>query len=217
MEDFSSIHHRDEVVAGLADPSFKLHWHALSPKERLDSRLVLSVGVGVPVGKTEEDPFKAGEEKRMHQHMFFGYGIFTPRIGLRWTQPFEDWSLGFWSDSILSLYENDKGYQPPSTHVFGFGAQSNFGLESWWFGVEPRVMLEVPAKWSGRRAENSGRNDLLAAAMAGVSVGGGWSLSLDVQTTLTSFSQEGNQMTLPLVGIFSVFWGAPIVEQPTHH
>ena len=210
LTDFSSVHHRDEVVAGVADPSLKIHWHALSPKTFMDSRLVVSVGLGFPLGETEENPFQAGMEGRDHQHMFFGYGIFTPRAGLRWTQPFSDWSFSIWSDSIFSFYENGDGYQPPSTHVMGTGAQSSFGLESWWFGVEPRLMFEVAAMWDGQRAENSGRTDVLGALMAGVSLGSGWSLSGDVQTTLASFSQRGNQMTLPLIGVLSVFWGAPI-------
>ena len=207
---FSSVHHRDETVMGLADPALKLHFHVLSPEGPGDARVVLSTGVSIPIGMTEEDPFKAGAEGREHQHMFFGYGIFAPKLGLRWTQPFKNWSLAGWTDSTFSFYANDKGYQPPSTHVLGLGAQSSFGLEDWWFGLEPRLMMEVPARWDDQRAENSGRNDLLGAFMAGVSVGKGWSLSVDVQTTLVSFSQRGNQMVLPGVGILSVFWGAPL-------
>jgi len=210
LQDFTSVHHRDEVVAGVADPSLKLYMHVLNPKGSLDSRLVVSAGVGFPVGRTEDNPFEAGAEGRDHQHMFFGYGIFTPRVSIRWTKPFSEWSLGLWADSTLSFYENDDGYQPPSTHVFGTGVQSNLGLDHWWFGLEPRMMVEVAARWDGERAENSGRSDLLGAVMAGVSLGGGWSLSADVQTTMASFSQKGNQMTLPIIGVLSVFWGAPI-------
>ena len=215
LQDFSSVHHRDEVVAGIADPSLKAHMHLLQPKAATDSRLVLSAGLGFPLGKTEENPFKAGAEGRDHQHMFFGYGVFTPRAGLRWTQPFSQWSFTIWGDSIFAVYENAEGYQPPSTHVIGTGAQSSFGLENWWFGLEPRMMMEVPARWDGERAENSGRSDLLGGFMAGVALGSGWSLSGDLQTTLVSFSQRGNQMNLPLVGVMSVFWGAPIGLEPS--
>lgn len=218
LRDFESIHHRDEVVAGFADPALKAHFHWLDPVGIKGARAVMSVGVAFPLGHTEEDPFEAGKAGMKHQHMFFGYGTFTPRLGLRWTQPLDYFSVAVWADGILSLYENDKNYKPPSTVVLGTGVQSNFGLDGWWFGLEPRYMIEVPAEWAGERARNSGRHDLLGAAMAGVSLGDQWSLSIDLQTTLASFSQRGNQMTLPAVGILSIFWGAPITgSEPAKH
>ena len=210
LPEFSSIHHRDEAIVGIADPALKAYFHALRPKTSDGGRLIVSVGVTLPVGGIEKDPFTAGEDGENHQHMFFGYGVFAPKLGVNWTQPFSGWSLGGWFECTLGLYANEEGYKPPSLVLGGLGVQSSFGLENWWFGLEPRLMIESPAEWESRKAENSGRTDLLGALMAGVGLGENWGLSVEVQTTLASFSQEGNQMTMPFVGTLSLMWGMPV-------
>ena len=74
MEDFDSIHHRDEVVAGLGDPviagRFKLPMGWLSDS----SAAGLTVGVSLPIGGIESDPFLRGNLGLEHQHVFFGTG-----------------------------------------------------------------------------------------------------------------------------------------------
>src|SRR5690606_13661422 len=58
------IHHRDEVVSGIADPMVT---GAVSGATRGVTWSVRA-GVTVPLGRTEEDPFALGDMGLTHQH-----------------------------------------------------------------------------------------------------------------------------------------------------
>ena len=77
-------HHRNETYTGISD--FRLlaahRFNAfLSKKGRLD----LAFGTTLPVGKTEEDPIKAGHAGEKHLHIQFGTGTFDPLLELHYT------------------------------------------------------------------------------------------------------------------------------------
>lgn len=76
------VHHRSETYEGLSDPMLLLartfqglFW---------DDALTVSVGLSIPVGQTERDPFLAGDEGREHLHIQFGSGTFDPLIELQY-------------------------------------------------------------------------------------------------------------------------------------
>jgi hypothetical protein len=103
------VHHRDEVVAGPADPwllmrighSFDGVWLAARP------------GVTLPLGKTEEDPFELGDQGLEHQHIQLGTGTFDPALVLEASVPIADLQLQLFVQGVVPLYENSHGYRAP--------------------------------------------------------------------------------------------------------
>jgi hypothetical protein len=101
------IHHRDETLAGLADPWISAHGAWRLGSFVLDGRL----GVSLPVGETEEDPFVLGDLGLEHQHIQFGTGTVNPIVSVSLARPFARWRLAAWGLAQLVLYENDRGYR----------------------------------------------------------------------------------------------------------
>lgn len=203
---FESIHHRDETLSGLADPVLGANYSVLNPGDWGPGSLSIRTGVSLPLGGTESDPFVLGKDGVTHQHMFFGTGTFVPVLGLTWNVPFSKWNLGGWTEVQLALYSNDKGYTPPTLYQGGIGAQTSFGLEDWWFRLEPQVMVETPAQWETGQAENSGRMAILGSGAFGCALGEGFGIGVDMIGTIASLT-EGDQIDIPLVGSLTLSYG----------
>ena len=71
-------HHRNETVAGLADPVAAAARGAAGRTWTTAAR----AGVTVPLGRTEPNPFALGREGLPHQHVQFGTGTWDPMLGL---------------------------------------------------------------------------------------------------------------------------------------
>ena len=83
------IHHRDEVYRGFADARLLVS-RGLSNLLRDDDHLMVSVGSSIPIGATEEDPFKLGDAGQKHLHIQFGTGKFDPLAALHYETPLSD-------------------------------------------------------------------------------------------------------------------------------
>src|SRR5690606_23026436 len=87
--DYLSIHHRDETLAGLADPWLL----ARADVELAGTALGARLGASLPVGRTEPNPFALGAMGQAHQHVQFGAGTVAPvaivsavrPLGARWS------------------------------------------------------------------------------------------------------------------------------------
>ncbi len=73
-----SVHHRDERLVGPGDPWLTARAAIRAGAFTLGARL----GVALPVGRTEEDPFARGDLGLPHEHSQFGAGTFEPLIGI---------------------------------------------------------------------------------------------------------------------------------------
>ena len=107
---YGDIHHRDEVLWGLADGQ-ALVWRY----GELIPRVVLGVGAGVslPFGRTYDDPFFAASQGDEHQHYQHGTGTFNPLVSVSATFVGVRWGGSGSADLRIPVYANQRGYQAP--------------------------------------------------------------------------------------------------------
>lgn len=192
-----NIHHRNETLVGLADPTlFARASHAFGAFG-LEARF----GATLPLGKTEEDPFRLGAMGLPHEHVQLGTGTVNPIAGLSASRALWGGAVGAWASAFLPLYANDKAYQAGDRFALGAQLAHPFGRR-----VEVRggaeVLVERPDRWHGAvpgDEGNRGRVDLLAEA--GVSVRLSASLALDAQLSVPLATYVvGGQLSYPLIG-----------------
>jgi hypothetical protein len=162
------IHHRDETVAGPADP-----WLLYRVGTRVAGAwIALRSGISLPLGRTEEDPFELGDRGLRHQHVQLGSGTLDPVGILEVSRAFDDLSVQAFAQAQAALYENRHGYRAP-LRVYG-GAAVGYPLAGdlrGTLGVE--ALHEGSERWKGvvRQDGNLGRNELLAAVSLGYTFG----------------------------------------------
>lgn len=155
------IHHRDETVAGLADP-----WLLLRIGTEIEGWwLAARPGVSLPLGRTEENPFELGDRGLRHQHIQLGSGSLDPVLVLEAARTFGRWQLQLFMQGQLPLYENGNGYRAPFRVYGGTSLGTKLvGELTGALGVE--AFHEAAEQWDGelRQDGNLGRSELLAAA-----------------------------------------------------
>ncbi len=201
--DYENIHHRNETVAGFADP-----WLLGRGTVRFD-RLTLTGrgGVGLPVGSIEEDPFARGRAGLRHQHIQLGTGTFYPVLSLDAAYELAPYRLGGYAQTVLFLYENAHGYQAGNRVLGGITLDRAFG--DFRVGVSGDVLHEGAERWSGivQQDGNVGRTDVLAGAL--VSYGSGptsaaLSIKVPVYQHVIEHEGEPGQLTYPALVSLSV-------------
>lgn len=151
-------HHRDETLVGVPDPWLLLRFAGASGPFVASAR----VGVTLPLGKTEEDPYALGRLGMEHQHVQFGTGTIVPIVGAGLAARVGPLDLGASAIAFFSLYANDAGFRAPSRGLVG--ARVGWPLASG--RVVPSASLDVLAEgvelWGGRPGEEANaRADLL--------------------------------------------------------
>lgn len=149
------IHHRDEVYRGFADPRLLVS-HRFANLLRDDDRLIVSLGASIPIGATEEDPFKLGDAGQKHLHIQFGSGTFDPLAALHYETPLSNaLSLNASVHGHFPIYENGKTYRGPVEITETVGMRYQVGnwlaLHASYLGV-----FQSYAYWDGVRDINSG-------------------------------------------------------------
>jgi hypothetical protein len=156
----ADVHHRDETVAGIADP-----WLLLRVGGRVgDVWLAARPGLTFPLGSTEEDPFALGDRGVRHQHIQLGTGTFDPVLVLEANAPIETFQLQVFVQGKVSLYENTHGYRAPARIDAGTSiGHALIGDLGGSVGLD--LSHETHERWSGvvRQDGNLGRTELLAA------------------------------------------------------
>ena len=159
----AGVHHRDETIAGLADPWLLLRIGGFAGKWWLATR----PGVSLPLGRTEEDPFELGDRGLRHQHIQLGTGTVDPIGVVEASRSFEGFELDLFAQAQVSLYENAHGFRAPH-RLSGGGAVGTklVGTLEGALGVEG--FHEGPERWDGivRQDASLGRSEILAALIA---------------------------------------------------
>lgn len=199
---YESIHHRNETLRGFADPRVgaRTGWAVAA------TSVSAGLGLTVPVGRIEPNPFERGEQGKKHQHIQFGAGTFVPWIDLSARQPAGPATLGLGLGVLLPWQRNEYGYQP--------GLRANGSLQASlpaWRKLEPGVRLDIaheePERWDGRVQQdgNVGRTDVLVAASLGIPAGA-YRLSIDVAAGVWSRVPEthGDRGQLEYPGVVGV-------------
>ncbi len=166
---YGDIHHRTENLSGLTDATVMLRI------TRAPGRFLLTAGAGstLPLGRTEEDPYAAGEAGEEHQHMQLGTGTFVPVVGLDAAYAAGRWGALGYASSRLSITENDKGYRAPVTVSGGLGPT---------FRATTRLTVLATAEGSWESAEHW--NGTPYAGKTAVGIAGGVVASLSPSVVL---------------------------------
>jgi hypothetical protein len=153
------VHHRNETLFGVADglllgragDLFSGTW------------LAIRVGVSLPIGKTEEDPFELGDQGLSHQHVQLGNGTFEPALSLEASRRFDGFALQGFAFGQTAVYDNEHGYRAPM-RVQGSVEGSLELVSSLSMGLGVGVYHEGAERWQGvvRQDGSLGRTELTA-------------------------------------------------------
>jgi hypothetical protein len=195
------LHHRNETLSGLADPQLGLDFGHQWTEWGLAARL----GISIPLGPTEPNPFELGRLGLWHQHIQFGTGTWDPVLALAVGRPAGPLDLRLSGIARLPGGENEHGYHAGPRYSVLLGASPNLG-SVWSANAGLTLVREEPEKWDGRVEEegNLGRTDLLMSVGAGRAIPSLGALSLNLQFPLTS-KTTGEQVKIPV--ILSLAWG----------
>lgn len=136
---YEDIHHRDEIIWGPADGQLRAEWFGRADAWVLGGWL----GGTLPLGRTEEDPFAAGEAGEWHQHHQLGAGRPLLVLGASATRGGR-WGLLSSAGGQIPVGTNGKGYRAPASLSLSVGP-------SW--RAKPRIQLFSAAGWVMESAE----------------------------------------------------------------
>lgn len=205
------VHHRNETIAGLGDP-----WLLFRAGEIVERFwLAARVGVSLPLGHTEENPFELGDRGLRHQHIQFGSGTFDPVAVLEAARSFDGLELQAFVQGLLPLYENGHGYHAPF-RVYGGSSLGTLLVGGLFGSLGVEAFHEDAEEWNGERRQdgNLGRTEVLGAATLSQGFGA-TEVTLAVRVPLYRHIVSGDEppgtLSSPLtlsVGVVHVFGGA---------
>ena len=160
-------HHRNETYTGLSDADVLLAHHAHGIFKE-DDFFTGRIGTTIPLGKTEEDPWKLGAAGLEHLHIQFGTGTFNPIVDLHYSLPLYN-GLGM-NASIrgkFPFYENSKTYRAPRELTYTGGLNYRFND---WLSLNAGYLgfYQTYAYWAGELDINTGL--LFSMASVGASI-----------------------------------------------
>ncbi len=160
-------HHRSETYTGPTDMNVLLG-HQVQGLFRENDFLLGRIGTTIPLGKTEEDPWKLGDAGLEHLHIQFGTGTFNPIADVRYSLPVyggvaADVSLR----GKLPFYENSKTYR--GSREVTYTAGLNYRLNAW-LSLRTSYLgfYQSYAYWAGERDINTGLRFSMASVGASV-------------------------------------------------
>lgn len=149
------IHHRNETYTGLTDSDFFIGYRRQSILKTNDL-IIGRVGTTLPLGKTEEDPWKLGDAGLEHLHIQFGTGTFNPIADVHYSLPlFAGISVNGSVRGKFPFYENSKTYRGSTELTYSAGMSYRLrdwlSLQAGYLGV-----YQGYAYWAGERDINTG-------------------------------------------------------------
>lgn len=208
MERNLQLHHPSRTLTGFGDMEMLLCWHKHDVGEE-GAFFSASAGTTFPLGRTEGNPYIAGDVGESHEHIQFGNGTFDPIVELFYSRP-----LG--EDSIISAFcqgrfpgsTNDEGFQGSQSIQGGIGAMKplgNFGSGETSFGLAGLLYQDYgQATWDGVIDPNSGFTTL--SGTLGISWKDeefrNWSLTLVLPISIdTPYSSDGSYESGPVLSL----------------
>lgn len=155
IEENGRIHHRNETYTGLTDSEVFLgHYRVgvLAEKDYVMGR----IGMSIPFGNTEEDPWKLGKKGEEHLHIQFGTGTFNPIVNLHYNLPvYKGLATHTSLRAKLPFYENNKTYR--GSNELTYTAGLNYRLNKWFsFRAGYLGIYQSFAHWDGEIDKNTG-------------------------------------------------------------
>lgn len=209
------IHHHDETLVGLGDP-----WlYARTSRRAGGFMLGARLGVSLPLGRTEEDPFELGDMGLAHEHSQFGSGTLQPLLGVEAARTFGSVRAEVFGLTLQSLYENKHGYYAGDRYAGGAGVASSLGTTKWRFRTTVEIQHETAERWNGivRTDEgNTGRTDVLAGAEVMFRLTDDWHAGVSVKVPVYTHVQGGQLDMSPYLGL-SLGWQVHLLEDDDEH
>lgn len=148
------IHHRDETLTGLGDVQQWLFGTAYGVFHESVS-LTAGIGLTLPLGRTEPDPYRLGDEGKRHQHIQFGTGTVDPLAAVSLRIDHAWWGVTASVGGTYPLYENRHGYRGASS---GETALNFRGRVTPWFGFYTGLfgIVQGRAFWNSTPDPNTG-------------------------------------------------------------
>lgn len=196
--DYVDIHHRTETLFGFGDPQLSLRRGISFEEAKLT--VVPRLGVSLPLGSTEENPFAAGEAGEVHQHVQFGAGSVGAIFGLdgKWEfrAPFRG-SLSAMAIGQLFPFTNRYGYRPGARVTSSAMLSGKVGVsgpiaqlgavvyaesaEAWIEGKGQEATAHAHSGDGGHVDGNRGRVDLLLDLGAVWRLGPDWTAAFSIR------------------------------------
>ncbi len=209
------VHHRDETLVGPGDPRLGVRLGLRNG----DWSFGATLGLRLPLGRTEPNPYTEAAETTRHQHVQFGTGTFDPELGVSVDHDFGAVTVGAWGWLRAAFYANTFGFQAGNRYAGGVTIETGFGLATWRFRASFDVNSERAERWDGEPPVddgNQGRVDVYAGlgatwqATPDFFVGAGARVPLYTHIV-------GGQLELPIVVSFDVggsfeVWDAAVDE-----
>jgi thiol-disulfide isomerase/thioredoxin len=197
------IHHRNETVSGVGDPMLLGGGSGSLGGWRFTGR----VGLTIPIGRTEEDPFAAEELGVRHQHIQMGTGTVNPVIAAEAARAWGRWRFGAFALSQQVVYENGRGYQAGDRYAGGVALLRRLGSR-WSVRGGIDALGETAERWNGMTYSddgNRGRFDLIAGA------GASWAVTrqigLDAALKIPVITHAvGGQLDMPAIVELGASW-----------
>ncbi|MDP6934286.1 MAG: hypothetical protein QGG40_15275 [Myxococcota bacterium] len=198
---YGNIHHRNEVLAGLADGKMDIQRLTRSGSWTLG----VSLGTSLPLGRIEEDPYALAALGLEHQHFQLGNGTFVPRAGTLAIRDGAPWGFLATAEGWWALYANSEGYTPSSGTLVAAGPTLDAGKNGQLMALG-EVAYDAQDHWDGELNPQSGR----LAARAGVGglwpLGTGVVLQAQVRTTVAQMDLAEAQFRQPLIATVGLSW-----------
>ena len=160
-------HHRNETYMGPTDTDIFLGYQTQGLFVDHDF-LMGRIGTTIPLGKTEEDPWKLGDAGLEHLHIQFGTGTFNPIADLHYGLPlYKGLRANISIRGKLPFYENSKTYR--GSREVTYTAGLHYSLSDWLsFQAGYLGFYQSFAYWAGEQDINSGLRFSMASFAASV-------------------------------------------------
>ena len=178
------IHHRSETYTGLSDSDLFLGYRMRGLFKTSDV-LFARLGTTIPIGKTEENPWKLGDAGVEHLHIQFGTGTFNPLASLRYSLSlYRGLLITASARGMFPFYQNSKTYRGPVE--LSYTAGFTYRLFDWLsFNGNYLGFYQSAAAWAGERDINTGLRYSMAALGMSLATLEGVSVSANVMFPLT--------------------------------
>lgn len=204
---YQNIHHRNATYQGFSDFDLLLAYSQYSLFQEHDM-LTAKFGTTIPVGKTEDDPWKLGDIGLEHLHIQFGTGTFNPIADLHYSMPIYG---GLRANANLRgkvpFYENSKTFQGSWEVTYSGGL--NYQVTDWLSLQSSYLGLyQSYAHWDNEIDINTGLRFSLVSLGASIATPYNVPLSIGFmlpiqQETLWDDSAQGND-AFELTALLSV-------------
>ncbi len=186
VPDYGNIHHRNETLVGLGDG--KLEFRYLT-KPNDDWTIGAGIGSMLPLGTTEENPYKLAAQSKMHQHMQMGSGTWDPVMSLNAVWMADTWGMQMNADGRLPLYENTHGFKTSPSVQMELGP--SYRISTKWMvtgGVLGRH--EWVARWDGEPDPKTGRTAILLSGTGIYRFNPSVAVMMQASSTVAQWSKE---------------------------